>query len=70
VYKILTIEGIKIWIDQLNCLAPQQILPHLQVACELLMGSINGTVHVVSDNLQAIKIPPKKLNVEMGIMSE
>jgi len=46
------------------------MLPHLQVACELLMGAINGTVHVVRDNLQDIKIPPKKQNVEMGIMSK
>jgi threonine aldolase len=33
VYKIVTIEGIKIWIDQLNCLVPQQMVTHLQVAC-------------------------------------
>lgn len=50
------------WIDQLNCLVPQQMLPHLQLAWELLMGAINGTVHVVRDNLQAIKISKKKAN--------
>ena len=32
------------------------------MACELLMGAINGTVHVVRDNPQAIKIPKKKEN--------
>jgi formiminotetrahydrofolate cyclodeaminase len=32
------------------------------VACELLMGAINGTVHVVIDNLQAIEVSKKKEN--------
>jgi len=36
------------------------MVTHLQVACELLMGAINGTVHVARNNLQA----------KMGIMSK
>jgi len=50
------------WVDQLNCLVPRQMVTHLQVACELLMGAINATVHADRDNLQAIKISKKKEN--------
>ena len=32
------------------------------MACELLIGAINATVHVDRDNLQAMKISKKKEN--------
>jgi len=38
------------------------MITHLRVACELLMGSINGTAHVLRDNLQSIKAPKKRGN--------
>lgn len=31
------------------------MVTHLLVASELLMGAINGTVHIVKDNLQTLK---------------
>jgi len=49
-----------IWIDQLRRIVPRQKMTHLLVASELLMGAINGTVHVVRDNLQPIKASKKR----------
>jgi formiminotetrahydrofolate cyclodeaminase len=51
-----------IWIGQLRQIVPKQMLTHLLVASELLMGAINGTVHVVRDNIHAIKIPTRRAN--------
>lgn len=48
------------WADQLRMIAPERMMPHLLVACELLMGAINATVHIVRDNLQPIKSEKKK----------
>ena len=50
------------WIHQLQSIIPPQMVTHLLVANELLMGSINGTVHVVRDNLKSIKSDDKKKN--------
>ncbi len=48
------------WIRQLREIIPQQMVTHLLVASELLMGSINGTVHIVKDNLKSIKASDKR----------
>ena len=36
------------------------MITHLLVAGEILMGSVNGTVHVVNENLKAIKSLDKR----------
>ncbi len=48
------------WINQLLPMIPEQLRTHLQVACELLMGSINATAHVARRNIQPIKNSQKK----------
>lgn len=48
------------WIRQLHPLVPSTLQTHLLVAGELLMGSINATVHVVKANLRSIKTEDKK----------
>jgi len=50
------------WIRQLHRVAPQQMNTHLLVASELLMGAINGTVHIVRDNLDSIRVYEKRDN--------
>jgi formiminotetrahydrofolate cyclodeaminase len=50
------------WIQQLHQISPQHMATHLLVASELLMGSINGTVHVARDNLKSIRVPEKREN--------
>ncbi len=50
------------WITQLMPLVSEQLRTHLQVACELLMGSINATAHVARHNIQTIRSSPKKEN--------
>ena len=50
------------WVKQLHKIIPDQMITHLLVASELLMGSINGTVHIVKDNLRAIKSSEKREN--------
>ena len=44
------------WIEQLHQVAPQQMNIHLLVASELLMGAVNGTVHIVRENLDSVKV--------------
>ena len=43
------------WIRQLHQIVPQRLNTHLLVASELLMGAINGTVHIVRDNLDSLE---------------
>jgi formiminotetrahydrofolate cyclodeaminase len=50
------------WIRQLHRVAPQQMNTHLLVASELLMGAINGTVHIVRENLASIEAFEKRDN--------
>ena len=50
------------WIRQLHQVAPHQMNTHLLVASELLMGAINGTVHIVRDNLESINVFEKREN--------
>jgi formiminotetrahydrofolate cyclodeaminase len=50
------------WIGQLHKIIPQQMITHLLVASELLMGAINGTVHIVKDNLQVLISLEKREN--------
>jgi len=50
------------WIRQLYPIVPNWMLPHLQVASELIMGSINGSAHVVRANIQGLKSSKKKNN--------
>jgi formiminotetrahydrofolate cyclodeaminase len=50
------------WIQQLHQIIPQHMATHLLVASELLMGAINGTVHVARDNLRSIRTPEKRDN--------
>ena len=48
------------WIEQLHTIIPQQMATHLLIAGELLMGAINGTVHIVKANLRVLKSPEKR----------
>lgn len=48
------------WIRQLHRLAPNQMNTHLLVASELLMGAVNGTVHIVRENLDSIEVIEKR----------
>ena len=57
------------WIEQLQRIIPPQMATHLLVAIELLMGAINGTVHVVRDNLKSIKSADKRENYLQRISS-
>ena len=50
------------WIEQLHKIIPPQMATHLLIAGELLMGAINGTVHIVKANLQVLKSPEKREN--------
>lgn len=50
------------WIRQLYSVVPPTMLSHLLVACELIMGSIKGTAHLVRENLQHVKSSKKKEN--------
>lgn len=50
------------WICQLQKIVPPQMKTHLLVASELLMGAINGTVHVARENIGSIRVPEKKEN--------
>jgi formiminotetrahydrofolate cyclodeaminase len=50
------------WIEQLHKIIPQQMATHLLIAGELLMGAINGTVHIVNANLRVLKSPEKREN--------
>jgi formiminotetrahydrofolate cyclodeaminase len=50
------------WILQLHRVTPQRMNTHLLVASELLMGAINGTVHIVRDNLDSIEEFEKRDN--------
>jgi len=44
------------WIKQLHALTPRQMITHLLVACELLSGAINATVHVLRDNIPSMNV--------------
>ena len=48
------------WIRQLHPIVTLNLHTHLLVAGELLMGSINATVHVVKANLKSIKTEEEK----------
>ena len=50
------------WIEQLHKTIPQQMATHLLIAGELLMGAINGTVHIVKANSRVLKSPEKREN--------
>ena len=50
------------WIQQIHPIVSEQMRTHLQVASELIMGAINGTVHVARDNLNTIKATQKRDN--------
>jgi formiminotetrahydrofolate cyclodeaminase len=50
------------WANQLNLLVPDQMRTHLYVACELLMGAINGSIQIAKSNIRTIKDPAKKRN--------
>lgn len=47
------------WIRQIHPLVSATLRTHLLVAGELLMGSINATVHVVKANLRLVKAEDK-----------
>ncbi|MEI6261380.1 MAG: cyclodeaminase/cyclohydrolase family protein [Deltaproteobacteria bacterium] len=48
------------WIHQLQLLVPKTLFTHLRVASELIMGSVNATVHVVKDNILGIRSETKR----------
>ncbi len=50
------------WILQLHRVTPHRLNTHLLVAGELLMGAINGTVHIVRENLDSIEELEKRDN--------
>jgi formiminotetrahydrofolate cyclodeaminase len=50
------------WILQLHRIVPKWMATNLLVAAELVMGSINGSAHVVRANLQSLKSSKKKNN--------
>ena len=50
------------WIEQLHKIIPQKMATHLLIAGELLMGAINGTVHIVKANLRVLKSPETREN--------
>jgi formiminotetrahydrofolate cyclodeaminase len=48
------------WIRQLQLVIPKTLFTHLRVASELIMGSVNATVHVVKDNILGIRSEAKR----------
>jgi formiminotetrahydrofolate cyclodeaminase len=48
------------WIRQLQLVIPKTLFTHLRVASELVMGSVNATVHVVKDNILEIRSEAKR----------
>ncbi len=50
------------WIRQLQLLIPKTLFTHLRVASELVMGSVNATVHVVKDNILEIRSEARREN--------
>ena len=50
------------WIKQLYTLTPRRMITHLLVACELINGAINATVHVARDNMKSLKVAEKRSN--------
>lgn len=50
------------WIRQLQLFIPKTLFTHLRVASELVMGSVNATVHVVKDNIREIRSVAKREN--------
>ncbi len=48
------------WIRQLQQVIPKSLFTHLRVASELVMGSVNATVHVVKDNILEIRSEAKR----------
>ena len=50
------------WIRQLQLIIPKALFTHLRVASELVMGSVNATVHVVKDNILEIRSEAKREN--------
>jgi formiminotetrahydrofolate cyclodeaminase len=50
------------WIRQLQLVIPKTLFTHLRVASELVMGSVNATVHVVKDNILEIRSEVKREN--------
>jgi formiminotetrahydrofolate cyclodeaminase len=48
------------WIRQLQLIIPKTLFTHLRVASELVMGSVNATVHVVRDNILEIRSESKR----------
>ena len=48
------------WIEQLHEIIPQKMATHLLIAGELLMGAINGSVHIVKANLRVLKSPENR----------
>lgn len=57
------------WIRQLQRDVPKWLTPHLLVASELIMGSINGSVHVVRANLQSLN-PSEKSALYLKKLTE
>jgi len=49
-------------IGNVKSVIPAKMITHILVAGELIMGAINGTVHVVRDNIQFIKDQEKRKN--------
>jgi formiminotetrahydrofolate cyclodeaminase len=43
------------WIRRLQLIVPKALFTHLRVASELVMGSVNATVHVVKDNILGLR---------------
>jgi formiminotetrahydrofolate cyclodeaminase len=50
------------WIRQIHPVISTRMMTHLRVASDLIMGAINGTIHVATDNIQAIRVAKKRDN--------
>ncbi len=50
------------WIRQLQLIVPKALFTHLRVASELIMGSVNATVHVVKDNILGMRSEARREN--------
>ena len=48
------------WIRELQLISPRSLFTHLRVASELVMGSVNATIHVVKDNILELRSEAKR----------
>ncbi len=52
------------WVSKLQPVVARPMMPHLKVACELIMGATNATMQVIASNMQAIRNDEKRHNYQ------